>query len=323
MPMIDMPLNELKQYKGISSCPDDIDQFWNNALKELPSVNSSIEYVPANFKCSFAECYDMYFYGIGNAKIYAKYVKPKKISGRHPALLKFHGYTGSSGDWTDLLPFAAEGFHIAAMDCRGQGGRSQDTAVVNGNTLEGHIIRGIDDGPQNLLFRSVFLDTVQLAEIVINNPEVDSSRVGCFGSSQGGALSLACASLEPRIKFVVSQYPFLCDFRRVWEMDLDIDAYQEIQTWFKKTDPLHEREKEFFDTLSYIDIQNIVHRIKGRVLMITGLMDEICPPSTQFAAYNKIKAEKDMIMYPDYGHEKMLYANDKIFEFLFEIKKNL
>ena len=59
-------------------------------------------------------------------------------------------------------------------------------------------------------------------------------------------------------------------------MDLDINAYREMQNWFKKTDPLHEREAEFFNTLSYIDLQNIVHRIKGKVLMVTGLMDEIC-----------------------------------------------
>ena len=147
---------------------------------------------------------------------------------------------------------------------------------MNDNTLEGHIIRGLEDGPWNLMFRSIYLDTAQLAGILMDMPEVDEERVGCFGPSQGGALTLACASLEPRIKFAASQFPFLCDFRRVWEMDLDINAYREMQNWFKKTDPLHEREAEFFNTLSYIDLQNIVHRIKGKVLMVTGLMDEIC-----------------------------------------------
>ena len=254
----------------------------------------------------------MYFDSVGGARIYAKYVRPKKQAEKMPALLKFHGYSRSSGDWFELLPFAAEGFHIAAMDCRGQAGKSQDTGVVNGNTLEGHIIRGMEDGPHNLLFRSIYLDAAQLAGILMDMPEVNEERVGCFGASQGGALSLACASLEPRIKYAVAQYPFLSDFRRIWEMDLDVNAYQEIKNWFKNSDPLHEREEEFFNVLSYIDIQNIVHRIKGRVLMITGLMDEICPPSTQFASYNKIESIKNMIVYPDYGHEPLLKANDKI-----------
>ena len=53
--------------------------------------------------------------------------------------------------------------------------------------------------------------------------------------------------------------------------------------------------------------------------MITGLMDEVCPPSTQFAAYNKVRAEKEMIIYPDYGHEAMFKANDRIFKFMTEL----
>ena len=117
----------------------------------MKAVNSRLVLNRADFQCSFADCYDMTFDGVGGARIYAKYVRPKKQAEKQPALVKFHGYSRSSGDWFDLLPYAAEGFHIAAMDCRGQAGKSQDTSVVNGNTLEGHIIRGLEDGPRHLL----------------------------------------------------------------------------------------------------------------------------------------------------------------------------
>jgi len=45
-------------------------------------------------------------------------------------------------------------------------------------------------------------------------PEVAPNRVGVFGGSQGGGLALGCAALEPRVKRVVSFYPFLCDYKR-------------------------------------------------------------------------------------------------------------
>jgi cephalosporin-C deacetylase len=45
-------------------------------------------------------------------------------------------------------------------------------------------------------------------------------------------------------------------------------------------------------------------------------MDQICPPSTQFAAYNKITGKKNMVLYPDYGHEGLPGASDKISTFL-------
>ncbi|MCJ7472287.1 MAG: acetylxylan esterase, partial [Actinobacteria bacterium] len=81
-------------------------------------------------------------------------------------------------------------------------------------------------------------------------------------------------------------------------------------------DPLHLREEEIFTKLGYIDIQHLAKRIKGEVLMGVGLMDTVCPPSTQFAVYNKIQAKKEMLIYPDYVHEHIPGFQDKVFEFL-------
>ena len=74
------------------------------------------------------------------------------------AVLMFHGYSGNSGDWSDKLDYVAQGLSVAALDCRGQGGLSEDAGGVKGNTLRGHIIRGLDDEPEKLLFRQIFLD---------------------------------------------------------------------------------------------------------------------------------------------------------------------
>jgi cephalosporin-C deacetylase len=53
--------------------------------------------------------------------------------------------------------------------------------------------------------------------------------------------------------------------------------------------------------------------------MFTGLMDTTCPPSTQFAMYNKVTSKKDVIFYPEYGHEGLKGAEDKIFEFFSDL----
>lgn len=316
MPLIDMPLAELKKYNGVNVRPSDIDEYWEKALSEMKAVDPQVELIPTNFKSSYADCFDMYFTGVGGARIYAMFLRPKQISNPCPAVIKFHGYSINSGSWIDKLPYVAAGYCVAAMDCRGQGGKSEDVGGVSGNTLHGHIIRGLENGPEDLLFRSIFLDTAQLAGIVMDMDEVDESRVGCYGGSQGGALTIACASLEPRIKKAASQFPFLCDYRRVWDMDLADKAYKEIRDWFRLFDPTHKREDEFFHTLGYIDLQHLTYRIKAETLMFTGLMDDVCPPSTQFAAYNKITSKKDVVIYPDFGHEGLPGVDDKTFEFM-------
>jgi len=303
MPIIDMPLDELKKYPGINPRPDDFDAYWNAALEEMKNVDPQIELVPSEFQVPFAECFHLYFTGVRGARIHAKYLRPKNVPEPHPAICQFHGYSGSCGDWFDKLGIAALGFSVAALDARGQGGRSEDAGGVKGNTLRGHIIRGLDDAPENMMFRHIFLDTAQLAGIVMNMPEVDAERVGAMGGSQGGGLTLACAALEPRIKRLAPMCPFLCDYQRVWEMDLALNAYEELKAYFRLFDPRHERENEVFARLGYIDCQHLAPRIQGETLMAVGLMDEICPASTQFAAFNKIAAPKNTAIYHDYAHE--------------------
>jgi cephalosporin-C deacetylase len=251
--------------------------------------------------------------------VHAKYLRPKAKAGKHPAVLQFHGYTGNCGEWAEKLNYVAAGFSVAAIDARGQGGESEDVGGIKGTTMNGQIIRGLSDHPDNLLFRHIFLDTAQLARIVMEMPEVDPKRVGAMGGSQGGALTIACASLEPRIKRAAPVFPFLCDYKRVWEMDLAKDAYAELKSFFRFFDPTHSREEEIFKTLGYIDLQYLAPRIKAEVLMGTGLMDTICPPSTQFAAYNKMKCEKNVVIYPDFGHERLYGIDDTIFQFMLGI----
>jgi cephalosporin-C deacetylase len=316
MPVFEMPLEQLKTYQGRNPRPADFDDYWDRGLAEMKALDANVELVPHEVSADFADCFDLYFAGVGEARVHAKYLRPKAAAETHPAVIMFHGYSGSSGDWTDKLHYVAQGHSVAALDCRGQGGLSEDTGGVSGNTLRGHVIRGLDDEADKLLFRQIFLDTAQLAGIVMQMQEVDEMRVGAMGGSQGGGLTLACAALEPRIARAASTFPFLCDYQRIWEMDLAVNAYNELKDYFRLFDPRHEREVEIFTKLGYIDTQHLAPRIKGKVLMVTGLMDMVCPPSTQFAAYNKITSEKDMILYPDFGHEGLPGAADSVWEFM-------
>jgi cephalosporin-C deacetylase len=321
MPLtFDFPIEELKAYQGRNPRPSDFDEFWDKSLAEMLSTEPKVELLPAKFQASGAECFHMYFTGVGEARLHAKLLRPSHSSAPHPAVLMFHGYLIDSGDWSDKLSYVAQGFTVAALDCRGQGGLSVDNGGVIGNTLHGHIIRGLQDAlngsPEKLLYRQIFLDTAQLAKIVMEMPDVDVQRVGATGASQGGALTVACAALEPRIKRAAPVYPFLSDYKRVWEMDQAKEAYLELKDFFRLYDSVHTREDAVFEALGHIDIQFLARRIQAEVLWGIGLSDTVCPPSTQFAVYNKIASPKTMVVYPDFEHEWIPGYQDQIFQFL-------
>lgn len=316
MPLLDLSLDKLKTYQGRNPRPADHDAYWARALAELDATPPAARFEAAPVQLPGVITKDVWFTGVGGARVHAKYARPAAATGRTPCVLLFHGYSGSSGDWIGLLSWVAMGATVLSLDVRGQGGQSQDVHAVDGWTLQGHIVRGLGDKPDRLLFRAIFLDCAQMARLALALPEVDPQRVVAHGGSQGGGLTLACAALEPRVSRAAPVFPFLCDYRRVWEMDLAKDAYNEIREWFRRFDPLHQREEEIFNSLGYIDCQFLAPRIRARVLMGVGLMDNICPPSTQFAAFNKMTCTKDLLVYPDFGHEGLPGANDRFAQFL-------
>lgn len=319
MPMVDMPIRELEQYNGMNPRPADHDAYWDNAIAEMKAIDPQITMTKAAFQAPNAECYDLYFTGVNGARVYAKHARPKNITGKIPAVVMFHGYSGDSGSWMDKIAYAANGFAVFALDCRGQAGKSEDVGGVYGNTYHGHIIRGLcEDNPNKLLFRDIFLDTAQLAGIAIDMDFVDENKVYATGGSQGGALTIACAALEPRVSKAVTIFPFLSDYKRVWDMDLDIQAYAELKDYFRNYDPRHEKEDEIFTKLGYIDVQYLAPRIKADTIMITALLDNVCPPSTQYAAYNKMTCNKKHIIYPDFTHEYLKDHDELIFKFFTE-----
>ncbi|MEK7413334.1 MAG: alpha/beta fold hydrolase, partial [Planctomycetota bacterium] len=312
-----MPLDKLRTYQGRNPRPADFDAYWDRALAEQRGTVPKPELVPGPHTFRGAECFDLWFTGVRGARIHAKYLRPANRTGRCPTILLFHGYSGHSGDWQDKLAWVAQGYCVAALDVRGQGGLSEDVGGIKGTTQVGHIIRGIDDpDPHRLLFRDIYLDTAQMARVVMAFPEVDPARLGAHGASQGGGLTLACASLVPEVRLAAPVYPFLCDYRRVWEMDQAKDAYAELRTWFRSFDPRHQREDAVFTRLGYIDCQHLAPRITAEVMMGVGLMDTICPPSTQYAAYNRITSTKREVIFPDFAHEGLPGFSDMVHQFM-------
>jgi cephalosporin-C deacetylase len=315
MPLtFDMPFDELLTYRGTNPRPADFDEYWGRALADLADRPADVEIVPAEFQTPYARCAHLWFTGTGGARVHAKLLRPVEPAG--PAVLEFHGYSGHSGDWVTKLPYVALGYTVAALDMRGQGGLSVDEIPVAGWSMSSYLLRGVDDDPDNLLYRHLFLDTVRLAQIVMGLDGVDPDRVGATGYSQGGGLTLACAALEPRITLAAPVYPFLTDYKRAWELDLEEQPYDEIAQYFRRRDPMHNREDEIFTRLGYVDVQHLAPRVRARTVLTTSLVDKVCPPSTQFAVYNKLTCEKSYRLYPDYAHEQLPGTNDEIYSLL-------
>lgn len=306
-------------YKGSSKKPIDFDDFWDKKISQVETHKFSYTLVKKNINSNVALFFDLFFEAIDGAKIHAQLVTPKNLKKRYPGSLWFHGYHCDSGDWVDKIGVVAEGIVILALDCRGQGGESEDNTKTVGMTTKGLIVRGIEEGHSNLYFVRQFLDLASAAKILMNFDYVDENEITTRGSSQGGGLAIACAALVPKVKNVIATYPFLSDYRKAYSLDCQNTAFEELSYWFQFKDPLHKKEEWFFQELEYIDIQNLAPRIQATVHWIVGGSDKIVPPITQMATYNKIRSTKLLYILPEFGHEYL----PKISDYLFNINTNI
>ena len=310
-------IQELKHYFGKREIPDDFDKFWDKNLSNLPD-KFSYQLSLKNFGFKNISAYELTFKGTNHGEVYSRCLFPKNTDGPVPVVFYFHGYMGQSPDWAQLLKYPASGVGIVAMDVRGQSGYSQDLASFNGNTVLGHIIRGAEGGPEKLFYKHIYLDVFSLVEIVSNFEWVDENKLYSYGGSQGGALALVAAALNPKIKFTVAIYPFLSDFKYVIDSHNESEPYMELIRYFKFHDPFHKSEEQIMHTLDYIDVKNMAHRIECPVRMITGMMDTVCMPATQFAVYNRLgTSDKEHYLLPEYDHEPMnVHVNDQAYNWL-------
>lgn len=316
MRLYDLPLNALREYQPEIEKKVDFDRFWDDSLAESAAqgLNAEMERVP--YPVDAVECFKVRFDGFRNSRITARYIRPARASasgaaGTFPAIVVFHGYNWNSLTVAGALKYALMGRSVLLVDTRGQNIQSPDLAKYPNGGASGWMTLGIFD-PQSYYYRNVYMDSVRAVDFILSLPETDVRRVAVEGGSQGGALALAAGALNPRVSRVLSDVPYLCHFRRAVELSTE-GPYGEISHYFRIHDPLHATEDDVYGTLSYFDCCNLAERIRGECLLSVGLEDTICPPSTVFAAYNRIRAPKEIRVYPDFGHGgSALHEEEKI-----------
>ncbi|WNJ18911.1 alpha/beta fold hydrolase [Pontibacter sp. G13] len=271
--------------------PDDFEAYWTRAKRELASVAPQFEMIRnEELSTEDRDIFTVEMRSLGNVLIRGFYRRPT-AEGPHPAILHVQGYSSSQDAMTG---YQENDMAVFVLNIRGHG-NSQDH--VNPG-FPGYLLHHVDD-KELYIYRGAYMDCLRALDFLYQQPEVDTTRVAVQGGSQGGALSFATAALAPeRIHACMPGVPFLSDWK----------DYFQTATWPANEFTAYVEEhpevgwEGVYETLSYIDIKNLAPMVEAPVFMSIGLLDDVCPPHINFAAYNQLNVEKRYTVYPYAGH---------------------
>lgn len=302
MPFYDLPRSELVAYCPDLPWPKDMEEFWSATLAESRAIAGPPVFARLSSPLTLVDTFDATFSGFGGDEVRAWLHLPTGAREPLPAVVRFIGYGGGRGLAHEVSTWTLAGYACLTVDNRGQGSgwSPGDTADPAGAppSHPGFMTRGILD-PHDYFFRRLYTDAVLAVDAVRTHPMVRPDRVAVTGSSQGGGMSLAAAALVPDLWAVMADVPFLCDFRRATEI-VEKDPYTEIVRYLS----VHrDHTDRVFSTLAYFDVAALAKLANAPALFSVALMDQICPPSTVYAAYNRYGGPKEMREYAFNDHE--------------------
>lgn len=286
--------------------PADFDAFWaagKAALAKVP-IDAKVTPLP-EYGNSGADCYHVNLQNVGmsgtagTSRFYGVLCEPK-APGKYPAVLSVPG--AGVRPYRGLAALAAKGVITLQVGIHGIP-VTMDQSVydsLGAGALAGYNTFGLDSRDR-YYYRRVYLGCVRANDFLVSHPKWDGAHLAVTGGSQGGALSIVTAALDPRVKGLAAYYPALAD----------VTGYLHGRAggWphmFRATEgPLAHRSQDKIETSRYYDVVNFARRVKVPGLYSWGFNDETCPPTSMYSAYNVIPGQKKLMLALETGHNNV------------------
>lgn len=273
----------------LSAADPEISAFWRTTLQRLAA--EPVEAVETDTREPLPyKSYRIEYRSLGGVRVRAHLAIP--IRGGEPArplpaIVSVPGYGGFQQAL--MLEECQRGFAVLQVFPRSQGYSAELWKVDSAEKLTFRL-----EKPDGYYYQLAYADVLRGVDYLMTRKDIDRERVGIAGTSQGGGIALAVASLDPRLKAVVAHVPFLCDIRESARTEGAL--IKRILDEAKLNDEPHLR------TLDYIDPLQLVSTLRAPTLVSSGGRDRTCPAPTIRAVFDRIPAVKSLFHDPALPH---------------------
>jgi cephalosporin-C deacetylase len=285
-----MPKPVSADYPSRVRKPDDFAAFWADVLRQASAIPLDAEIVPDPLRSSEdVEVFQVFYTSIEHVRVAAWYCRPVPRAERTPAIMFLPGY-----QMGPPIPkeWARRGYIALSVAPRGKLRSMRQFNPGYPNLLTHNIV-----DRHTYAYRGFYVDTWRGIDFLLTRPEVDSTRLGVTGSSQGGGLTITTAAMRSEVRAAAAGAPYLCGFVDAVELTHTY-PYEEINDYLR----LHpESRREVEETVAYFDGINFADAIACPIIVNIGMQDNVCPPETGYVLFDRIGA-RDKRLYPYDGH---------------------
>lgn len=301
--------------KPTQKLPTDFKDFWDTELNKANKIPLDVKYTLLSDKCTpNTNVYHITYKNIDNSLMHGILATPKK-PGKYPAILHVPG--AGIRPYNGMIEQAEQGFVTLQVGIHG-------ISVINDvslyNDLNNGALRGYPminlDNKDTYYYKRVYIGCSRGVDVLALLEEVDNSNIVLWGGSQGGALSITTTALNKKVKGLAALYPAICDVTGY--------LHNRAGGWphmFNTNNAPHMATKQKIETSAYYDVVNFARMIEVPGFYTWGYNDETCPPTSYYAAYNLIKAPKELYLVQETGHWTYPEQQTKLFSWVKEFVK--
>ena len=318
-------LEDARSYRGAWLRPSNFESFWETsvAFAQNVQVESVVELPSATQTATFKR---ITFTSTDQTQLSARVIFPAGVSvaeplaaaelsasaelpasAKLPAVVLFSDLGRGARSWLHLLRFSALGLPIVALEARPCAPQLKD-AWRGAFTAEelAHALINSDDAASSTLKQLIddALVTTAVASRFLGHTTVT------WGEGLGGSQALFVAALLPReVSATMALNPLFADNATTLRSVVGCGDTPQSDA--------------AIDAVGLLDSACAAELVHVPALIGTALLDQSAPTEGTFALYNRLKGQKEMRVYPKFGHERINQFENEQINYLCEVISGL
>ena len=299
-------LEAARSYRGAWLRPSNFESFWETSVTfaQNAHVESAVELPSATQAATFKR---ITFTSTDQTQLRARVILPARASAELPAVVLFSDLGRGVRSWLHLLRFSALGMPVVALEARPCEAQLKDAwrGALTAEELARALINPDDAASSTLK---------QLIDDALVTTAVASRFLGrtavTWGEGLGGSQALFAAALLPKeVSATMALNPLFADNATTLRTVVGCGDTPQSDA--------------AIDAVGLLDSACAAELVRVPALIGTALLDQSAPTEGTFALYNRLPGQKEMRVYPKFGHERINQFENEQINYLCEVISGL